>query len=70
MGGITLSEITQTKRKTNTLWFHSYTETKKQSKQTNKWARKKQRQTHKYRVKTDCCQKGGVEKIDKMGEGK
>ena len=47
--GIMLSEMGH--RKTITIWFHLYVESK------NKWT--KQKQAHRYREQTGGCQKGG-----------
>ena len=53
--GIMLREIRQ--RKTNTIWFHSYRE----SKQQNKWTIIiKQKQTHRYEEQTHCWQEEGM----------
>ena len=49
LGGIMLSEISQ--RKTNTIWFHLYVESKTQNKQN--------RNKHRYREQTYSCKVGG-----------
>ena len=51
--GIIPSEINP--RKTNTVWFHIYVESKKQSNWTNM---KKQQQSYRYREQTDGWQRG------------
>ena len=50
---IILNEISP--RKTNTVWFHIYVESKKQGKWTNM---KKQKQSYRYREQTDGWQRG------------
>ena len=47
--GIMLSEISQIK--TNTMWFHLYTESKRQ----NKWINRK---SYRHREQTGGCQRG------------
>ena len=59
--GIVLSEISQRKR--NTIWFHSYEESKNQNKHT------KQKQTLKYREQTGGCQRGRDFRMGEIGEG-
>ena len=51
--GIVLIEISR--RKTNSIWFHLYVESKEQNKQQIKL-----KQTHKHRKQTDKWQRGGV----------
>ena len=59
---IMLSEISQ--RKTNTIRFHLYVESKEQSVQT------KQKQTHRYREQRDGCHRGGwFGGLGEKGEG-
>ena len=57
--GIMLSEISQ--RKTNTVWYHLYVESKKYNKQMNIT---KQKQIHRYREQTN-----GYQWEDGSGEG-
>ena len=52
--GIMLSEISQ--RKTNTVWYHLYVESKKYNRLVNIT---KKRQTHRYRAQTSGYQGGG-----------
>ena len=56
-----LSEISQ--RKTITVWFHLYVESKKQNTQT------KQKQSHRYKEQTGGHQKGGGREVGKIGKG-
>ena len=54
---IMTSDISQ--RKTHTIWFHLYVESKRQ----NKWTKKKKTEkTHRYREQTDGWQMGGGER--------
>lgn len=61
--GTMLHEISQ--RKTNTVWFHLYVESKKQ----NKWQTNKQQQPEKPREQTRGHQRWGEWRMAEIGEG-
>ena len=62
--GIMLSKISQ--RKTNTVWFHLYVQSKKPKKWTNII---KQKQSYRYVERTGGCQKGDVWGEERKSEG-